>query len=112
MDNSDEDETILALISLGILAVAGIGLLKVLKSIGSYRTGEVVSTTQATTLPIPDRERTRKYGHCPIHGAESEQCQDDFHYDKSNRCMECNGGVGDEFDRWCENCDWDRRNDD
>lgn len=99
---NDDDGAAVVLVSLGILAVAGIGLLKVLKSIGTYQPGTVISTAQAAILPIPDRGE--QYAYCSVHGSDSEQCAYND-YSPPTHCIECGGGLGHEYHRWCKECD-------
>jgi hypothetical protein len=60
-------------------------------------------------------EVKRVYAPCQIHGLQSEQCLADSGWHSTrNRCMKCNGGVGDSSDRWCKSCqdDYDTTNSD
>jgi len=43
------------------------------------------------------------FGYCPIHGENSRMCEDSYHSDDSNKCIECNGGPGYNEDScwWC-----------
>jgi hypothetical protein len=114
MSDSDDDP-IAFLIGLGVLALAGIGMYKLLKSFDSYQAGEVIPAAQVPSVATSySSSGNYSYAYCYIHG-DSEQCQaTDVWHKSSDRCIECNGGIGDKSGRWCKSCDddWHHLNDD
>jgi hypothetical protein len=63
---------------------------------------------EAERKKVEERRRcevNRVYAPCRRHGLNSEQClADSGWHDSENRCIECNGGIGDSSDRWCQSC--------
>ena len=50
-------------------------------------------------------EERKVYAFSEIHGERCEQCQaDSSWHGHENRCMKCNGGIGDSSGRWCKSC--------
>jgi hypothetical protein len=115
----DEQHPILdTLIVGGILYVIGRGAYEILKNIGSYKAGQRISEEEAIKLAgnfgtLPDtgrqvREVKRIVLFCDKCQKETEQCQSRlYHTHSPNRCIPCNGGIGDKRNRWCEICDQD-----
>ena len=101
----DDDDGIDLLIGAGALVLVGVGVYKVLKAVGSYKTEQIISTPQARTIStyIPQSNIQRVYAYCSECGRETEQCQYEYH-DGSNRCMNCNDGLGIEYRRSCMQC--------
>jgi hypothetical protein len=121
--NKDKRHIVSTLVSAGVIAAGVYGAYRVLKSFSSYQAGQRISEAEILAeydVWLADYERRqakqkratelakRKYGHCVVHGEHSEQCQADvtWHGHK-NRCMKCNGGVGDKSARWCQSCEDD-----
>jgi hypothetical protein len=108
MPENTDDDAIAILVGMGILAFVGVGLLVVLKAIGSYEPGELVSTKDASSLKseisiyLPSRSSYYSNDDC-LHGEDSEQCPYNYHQG-SNRCVECNGGWGDSVVSQCKAC--------
>ena len=108
MSNSD-DEAIAFLVGLGVLTLVGIGVYQLLKSIGSDEAGEVIPAARVPSIATTYRSYSnRSYAKCDKHGEHSEQCKASGGHENSNRCIECNGGIGDSSNRWCKTCedDW------
>lgn len=89
------------LVGLGLLALVGVGVYKVLKSIAEYEESQLINQQQAATL-AERLERIRNYvppPNCDIHGQDAELC----YFCKG--CMECIG-------KWisssnlCKNCEY------
>ncbi len=51
----------------------------------------------------PPMPKQRMHDWCPHCGARTEACQY-WKHRGTNRCMECNGGVGNRVERYCGNC--------
>jgi len=102
---TDDNDEIHSLIAAGVLVLVGVGVYKVLKTIGSYKAEQMISTPQAKSLStyIPQSDIQRVYAYCSTCGKETEQCQYEYHYG-SNRCMNCNDGLGIEYFRSCMQC--------
>ena len=133
---ADDNDKIALLVKLGILGFVVAGVYELIKNVGSHKAGQRM--TEKAILAEADRLHTewlreeaekaaqessrrvnesvqRVYAYCERHGEQSEQClADSGWHSKENRCMKCNGGVGDSSGRWCQSCqdDYDSINSD
>lgn len=84
MSQDADDDAIAVLVGLGILAFVGIGVLAVLKEIGSHEPGEVISAKEASGLKsythayTSSRSLYYSSDDCP-HGDSAEQCPYKYH---------------------------------
>jgi hypothetical protein len=89
------------LVGLGILALVGVGVYKVLKSVAEYEEAQLINQQQAAQL-AERLERIRSYKpppNCEIHGDDAELC----YFCKG--CMECIGKWI-SYSNLCKNCEY------
>jgi hypothetical protein len=89
------------LVGLGLLALVGVGVYKVLKSVAEYEEAQLISQQQAAAL-AERMERIRNYvpePNCTIHGADADLCY------FCKRCLECVGQWS-SYSNLCRNCDY------
>lgn len=104
----DEDEVIGILVGLGILVVAGSTIYRIIKAIGGYKEGEIVSAGEAVAIapyiPTSVKPEPPSTIDCPKHG-EQPKCG------YCGGCVECGGGP---WGGWCYECEegWNYRNND
>jgi hypothetical protein len=105
----DQDKKIEVLLKLGTVVLVSYGAYRLIKSIGSYKAGQVINAKELHKVSGELNEVRFIYStpkHYPLSfcskcGKETEQCQYQFHLD-SNRCIICNGGSG--YTNECTEC--------
>lgn len=88
------------LVGLGLLALVGVGVYKVLKSVAEYEEAQLINQQQAAAL-AERLERIRSYEpspNCEIHGMDADLCEN------CHGCMEC---LGRDDYQFCVNCYYD-----
>lgn len=94
----DELDGAAVLIGLGLLALVGVGMYKVLKSIVEYEENEIINKQQAVQLASTYTSNYTSSLNCRIH-PDGGICMRQGCYD----CLECKG-IGDDVARWCKPC--------
>jgi hypothetical protein len=97
------------LLKLGVIVLVGYGAYRLIKSIGSYKAGQVINTNELSEVFEEPNEsshidsNTQRYpkSYCSKCGKETEQCQNPYHWG-SNRCIICNWGYG--YANECDTC--------
>jgi hypothetical protein len=98
MVENNDDDAIAVLIGLGVLAVVGVGVFKVLKAIAEYQPREIINETQAADLASIYSGTYESSPNCEIHGEDAQLCAN------CHGCIECIGRDDFEF---CINCYYD-----
>ncbi|MCU1263978.1 MAG: hypothetical protein JWM21_296 [Acidobacteria bacterium] len=93
-----DDDGIAIMISLGFLAVVGIGALVVLKAIAKYEPDEIITEPQAAQLASSYASTYEPSPNCKIHGEDAQLCQ------SCHGCMEC---IGRDDNQYCKRCYYD-----
>ena len=94
---ADLEDGIAVLFGLGVLAVVGVGVLKVLKAIAEKEPNQTI-TNEAATVAATYTSNYEREPNCHIHGMYADLCEN------CNRCMDC---VGRDDDQFCVDCWYD-----
>ena len=98
-NNNQSNDATAFLVGLGILALVGAGVYKIIKVVAQYE--EAVLLDQQQALQLAQAYVYIRQPNCDRHGSDAELCN------SCKQCIECRGGIGDAANRWCNECDDD-----